>query len=231
MVETARFALGIIGNAAVLLLFITPILTFKRVIQKRSTGEYSCIPYLLALFNCLNYTWYGLPIVSYGWENISVVTVNGVGVLLEFSFIIIYILFSPIAKTKRKILIQLLTIIIVFLITAFVSKFKMHDHETRRRFVGSIGTAASIAMYASPLAALKQVIATKSVEFMPFHLSFFTLLATSLWIAYGFVSHDYFIAAPNFVGFPLGIIQLVLYGIYRRGKVTKDDEEANTSAV
>ncbi|KAI0524145.1 hypothetical protein KFK09_003509 [Dendrobium nobile] len=204
-----------------------PILTFKRVIQKRSTGEYSCIPYLLALFNCLNYTWYGLPIVSYGWENISVVTVNGAGVLLEFSFIIIYIWFSSI----RNILMLLLTIITVFLITAFVSKFKMHDHETRRKFVGSIGTAASIAMYASPLAALKQVIATKSVEFMPFHLSFFTLLATSLWIAYGFVSHDYFIAAPNFVGFPLGIIQLVVYGIYRRGKVAKDDEEANTSGV
>ncbi|PKU72648.1 Bidirectional sugar transporter SWEET3a [Dendrobium catenatum] len=42
-------------------------LTFKRVIQKRSTGEYSCIPYSACSIYCLNYTWYGLPIVSYGW--------------------------------------------------------------------------------------------------------------------------------------------------------------------
>lgn len=40
----------------------------------------------------------------------------------------------------------------------------------------------------------KQVIVTKSVEFMPFYLSFFSFLNSSLWMAYGLLSHDLFIA-------------------------------------
>lgn len=40
----------------------------------------------------------------------------------------------------------------------------------------------------------KQVIVTKSVEFMPFFLSLFSFLASSSWMAYGLVSHELFLA-------------------------------------
>lgn len=76
-------------------------LTFARVIRKRSTGGFSCLPYILALFNCLVYTLYGSPVVSKGWENFPLVTINGVGILLEISFILIYFWFSE-AKGKAS---------------------------------------------------------------------------------------------------------------------------------
>ena len=69
-------------------------LTFYRIIRKKSTEEFSCVPYIIALLNCLLYTWYGLPVVSYRWENFPVVTINGLGILLEFSFIFIYFWFT-----------------------------------------------------------------------------------------------------------------------------------------
>lgn len=75
------------------MLFICRV-TFKRVIRKKSTEEFSCIPYIIGLLNCLLYTWYGLPIVSCKWENFPIVTVNGVGILLELSYVLIYFWFA-----------------------------------------------------------------------------------------------------------------------------------------
>lgn len=52
------------------------------------------MPYIIALLNCLLFTWYGLPVVSNKWENLPLVTVNGVGILFELSYVLIYFWFS-----------------------------------------------------------------------------------------------------------------------------------------
>ncbi|CAN1180727.1 Bidirectional sugar transporter SWEET3 [Linum perenne] len=221
MGDKLRLAVGIMGNAASLLLYSAPILTFKRVVERKSTEEFSCIPYIIALLNCLLYTWYGLPIVSYGWENFPVVTINGLGILLEFSFILAYLWFAS-AKGKIKVAVILVPVILAFSIISAVSAFVLHDHHLRKVFVGTVGVVASAAMYSSPLVAMKQVMHTKSVEFMPFSLSLFSFLASSLWLAYGLLGNDLFIASPNFVGSPLGILQLVLYCRYRKKGIAEE---------
>lgn len=43
----------------------------------------------------------------------------------------------------------------------------------------------------------KQVIMTKSVEFMPFYLSLFSFLSSSVWMAYGLASHDLFLSVST----------------------------------
>ncbi|XP_065868525.1 bidirectional sugar transporter SWEET3 [Euphorbia lathyris] len=217
MGDRLRLAVGVMGNAASLLLYAAPILTFVRVVKKRSTEKFSCIPYIITLSNCLLYTWYGLPIVSNKWENFPLVTINGLGILFEFSFISIYFWFSE-PRQKIKVVVAMVPVILYFAIATLVSSFVFHDHHHRKLFTGSIGLLSSVGMYASPLVVMKQVIQTKSVEFMPFYLSFFSFLATSLWLAYGLLSHDLFIASPNFVGVPLGILQLLLYCKYRNNR-------------
>ncbi|KAL9409835.1 hypothetical protein AB3S75_048124 [Citrus x aurantiifolia] len=184
MGDGLRLAFGVMGNAASLLLYATPILTFSRVIKKKSTEGFSCFPYIIALLNCLLYTWYALPVI--------------------------------------KVAAIVIPVILLFCITALVSAFVFHDHHHRKLFVGSIGMGASITMYSSPLVAVKQVIQTKSVEFMPFHLSFFSFLTSAIWMVYGLLSHDLFIASPSFVGGPLGILQLVLYWKYRKSGIIKE---------
>lgn len=69
--------------------------TFKRVIEKRSTESFSGLPYTIALFNCLLYTFYGSPLISNGWDNIVVMVVNAIGLLLECCFVCIYLIFAP----------------------------------------------------------------------------------------------------------------------------------------
>ncbi|KAK2996313.1 hypothetical protein RJ639_025729, partial [Escallonia herrerae] len=195
MGDKLRLAVGVIGNASSMLLYGAPM-----VVRKKSTEEFSCVPYVLSLMNCFLYTWYGLPVVSNKWENFPVVTINGLGILLELCFILIYFWFASarakaiIMTMQKKLGILTIAVVLVFCITVVISAFVFHDHHHRKVFVGSIAVVASVAMYGSPLIVLKQVIQTKSVEFMPFYLSFFSFLASSLWMTYGLLSHDLFIA-------------------------------------
>ncbi|XP_044468192.1 bidirectional sugar transporter SWEET3-like isoform X2 [Mangifera indica] len=193
MGDRLRLAVGVMGNAASLLLYAAPILTFARVLRKKDTEGFSCIPYIIALLNCLLYTWYGLPVVSCRWENFPVVTINGLGTLLEFSFILIYFWFAS-ARDKMKVAAILIPVVLVFGVTAVISGFLFHDHHHRKVFVGSVALVASVAMYGSPLVVVRQVLQTKSVEVMPFYLSFFSFIASLLWMAYGPPTHDLFVA-------------------------------------
>ncbi|KAH7658187.1 solute carrier family 50 (sugar transporter) protein [Dioscorea alata] len=222
MEQMFRFIVGIMGNAASLLLFAAPMLTFKRVIKKKSTQEFSCIPYINALVSCLFYTWYGLPVVSRGLENFPLITINGVGVLLESSYILIYLWFSS-SERKKGVCLMAVPAIAVFCATAIVSSLVLHDHHHRKLLVGSVGLVASVLMYGSPLVAVKTVIKTKSVEYMPFYLSLFSFLASSLWLTYGLLAHDVLMAAPSFLGTPMAIIQLILYCIYRNNKPASEE--------
>ncbi|KAG9131415.1 hypothetical protein Leryth_025706 [Lithospermum erythrorhizon] len=85
-----RLAVGLMADVASLLLYVAPILTFVKVVKKKSSDGYSCVPYILALYNSSLYTWYGLPIVSLGWENFLLVAINSIGILFEISFISIF---------------------------------------------------------------------------------------------------------------------------------------------
>ncbi|XP_052206387.1 bidirectional sugar transporter SWEET3 [Diospyros lotus] len=224
MGDQLRLAVGMIGNATSMLLYAAPILTFSRVIKKKSTEKFSCVPYIIAMLNCSCYTWYGLPVVSCKWENFPLVTINGLGVVLELSFILIYFLFAP-PKGKKQVAIITIPIVLIFCAAALVSAFVFHDHHHRKVVIGSIGIIASAAMYASPLVVVKQVIETKSVEFMPFSLSLFSFLASLLWMAYGLLSRDLLLAFPNLIGAPLGMLQILVYCKYRRRGIMEEPQK------
>ncbi|KAA3485065.1 bidirectional sugar transporter SWEET1 [Gossypium australe] len=216
--EVLHFVFGVFGNATALFLFLSPTITFKRVIRSKSTEQFSGIPYVMTLLNCLLSAWYGLPFVSK--NNILVSTINGTGAAIESIYVLIFIIYAP-KKEKAKIFGLFTFVLTVFTAVALISLFALHGNG-RKLFCGLAATIFSIIMYASPLSIMRLVIKTKSVEFMPFFLSLFVFLCGTSWFIYGLLGRDAFVAVPNGFGCGLGTMQLILYFIYRNNKGSQE---------
>ncbi|KAI3464611.1 hypothetical protein Pfo_021274 [Paulownia fortunei] len=202
-------------NATGLFLFLSPTVTFKRIITKRSTEQFSGIPYVMTLLNCLLAAWYGLPFIS--TDNYLVSAINGTGAVIESVYVLIFLIFAP-RKEKAKILGLLLCILAIFSTIALVSVFAFHGQSKKQKLCGFAASIFSIIMYASPLSVMRMVIKTKSVEYMPFLLSMFVFLCGTSWFIYGLIGKDKFLYVPNGFGCLLGAMQLILYAIYRNNK-------------
>ncbi|KAL3504341.1 hypothetical protein ACH5RR_034182 [Cinchona calisaya] len=214
MKDIPHFVFGIFGNAFALFLFLAPVITFWRIIKKRSTEQFSGIPYVMTLLNCLLSAWYGLPFVSP--HNLLVSTINGTGAAIEIIYVLVFLIFAP-KKEKTKIFCLFVLVLTVFAAVVLVSLFALHG-QNRKLLCGLAATIFSIIMYASPLTIIRLVIKTKSVEFMPFFLSLFVFLCGTSWFVFGLLGKDPFVAIPNGFGCGLGAVQLILYAIYRDNK-------------
>ncbi|EEF36254.1 bidirectional sugar transporter SWEET1 [Ricinus communis] len=223
--DVLHFLFGVFGNATALFLFLSPTITFKRIIKSKSTEQFSGIPYVMTLLNCLLSAWYGLPFVSK--NNLLVSTINGTGAVIETIYVLIFIIYAP-RREKSKILGLFTLVLTIFALVAFVSLFALHG-STRKLFCGLAATIFSIIMYASPLSIIRLVIKTKSVEFMPFFLSLFVFLCGTSWFIYGLLGRDPFVAIPNGFGCGLGTLQLILYFIYRNSKASAEAKKQPTS--
>lgn len=90
------YVAGIAGNIFALGLFLSPIPTFRRIVRNGSTEDFSGLPYVYGLLNCLICLWYGLPLVSPGI--ILVATVNFIGAIFQLIYISIFIIFADNAR-------------------------------------------------------------------------------------------------------------------------------------
>ncbi|KAG6756345.1 hypothetical protein POTOM_039773 [Populus tomentosa] len=208
------------GNIFAFGLFVSPIPTFRRIIRNRSTEQFSGLPYIYALMNCLICMWYGTPLVSA--DNLLLVTVNSFGAVFQLAYIILFIIYAE-RRLKVRTLASLLVVLGLFAIIA-VGSLQITDRMIRWLSVGSLTVVSLISMFASPLFIINLVIRTKSVEFMPFYLSLSTFLMSSSFVLYGLLNFDAFVYVPNGIGTILGIIQLALYVHYKK-KSTQDSIE------
>ncbi|KAG8389796.1 hypothetical protein BUALT_Bualt01G0015700 [Buddleja alternifolia] len=138
-------------NVIALSLFLSPTVTFKKIIKKRSTEQFSGMPYVMALLNCLLYFWYGLPFITR--NNYLVSAINGAGIVIESTFVLIFLIFSP-KKEKAKVLGILVCIIALFSTVALVSIFAFHKGNERKLFCGFVSMIFAILMYAAPLSSM-----------------------------------------------------------------------------
>nr|XP_009786119.1 PREDICTED: uncharacterized protein LOC104234284 [Nicotiana sylvestris] len=175
------------------LMFVAPIKTFKRIIQKKSTEDFKGIPYITALLSTSLWTFYGL--LKPG--GLLVVIVNGTSAILHIVYVTLFLIYAP--KILKNQSLKLVEIIDIAFLGAVIEITLLAVHgNTQLTLVGLLAAGLNIVMYASLLSAVRTVIKMKSVEYMPFFLSFFQFLNGGVWAAYEVLVKDYYIGQWDF---------------------------------
>ncbi|KAK9733621.1 hypothetical protein RND81_04G079500 [Saponaria officinalis] len=215
------FIFGVLGNVVSFGVYLAPLPTFWRIYKKKTTEGFQSIPYAVALFSAMLLLYYAFIKENNGT---MIITINTIGVFIEGFYLTVYITYAP--KKAKVYTAKLLGLFNVgFLGLIIVSTMLLakggDEHKMlskggmRETVVGWICAVFSVSVFAAPLTVMRMVIRTKSVEFMPFWLSFSLTLCAVMWFFYGFLIKDFYIALPNTLGFAFGITQMILYIIYK----------------
>ncbi|KAF8387908.1 hypothetical protein HHK36_026570 [Tetracentron sinense] len=197
------FVFGILGNIVSFMVYLAPLPTFNRIYKKKSTEGFQSIPYAVALFSAMLLLYYASLKTNGG---LMLITINSIGCAIEATYLIMYLIFT----VKLIFLLNVGSYGLIILFT-----FLLSERSRRVTIVGWICAIFSVTVFAAPLSIMRQVIRTKSVEYMPLSLSFFLTLCAIMWFFYGLLIKDFYIALPNVFGFAFGIGQMILYIIYK----------------
>lgn len=220
---------GVLGNIVSFFVFLAPVPTFIRIHKAKSTMGYQSVPYIVSLFSAMLWMYY-----AFLKKNAPLlISINSIGCVIETLYISIFLAYA--SKNVKRQTVKLLFLLVggLYSVILLVTMFPFQG-SLRVSVVGWICVAFSVCVFAAPLSILFQVVKTKSVEFMPFNLSFFLTLTAVMWFGYGLLLKDMCIAIPNVLGFVLGMLQMVLYGIYKNKKLPVDpaaDEKKGCAAV
>ncbi|KAA8530251.1 hypothetical protein F0562_004960 [Nyssa sinensis] len=171
--------------------------------------------------NCMLWVLYGLPIVHP--DSILVVTINGLGLVMELIYIPIYFVYAD-KKGRLKVISWIFMEVVFVAIVAGCTLSLLHTTARRSAVVGSLCIIFTALLYISPLTIIAKVIKTKSVKYMPFYLSLASFLSGIIWLTYALIKFDIYLVAGNGLGVLSGIVQLILYACYYKS-TPKDDEE------
>ncbi|CAA3007049.1 Bidirectional sugar transporter SWEET16 [Olea europaea subsp. europaea] len=181
------------GNVISILMFASPIKTFKHVVKKKSTENFKGLPYITTLLSTSLWSFYG--VLKPG--GLLVLTVNGAGAVLHIIFVSLFLVYAP--KNVKVKSIKLVGIVDVFFLGVVIAVTLLAFREGMRiTVVGILCAALTFGMYAAPLSVMRTVIKTKSVKYMPFWLTFFQFLNGGVWSTYALLIKDFYIGVSDF---------------------------------
>ncbi|KAI9079475.1 hypothetical protein K1719_038557 [Acacia pycnantha] len=211
---------GLLGNIVSFLCFLAPVPTFYRIYKKKTTEGFQSLPYIAAMFSAMLWLFYAY--VKTG--ETLLITINAFGCVIETIYLAIYITYSP--KKARMSTLRLILLLnfggfcVIVLLTNLLTKAA----PSRVKLLGWICVVFATSVFAAPLSIIRVVIRTKSVEFLPFPLSLLLTVSAVTWLLYGLALKDIFVTLPNVVGLSFGIVQMILYAMYRKNKPVKDEK-------
>ncbi|KVH98975.1 SWEET sugar transporter [Cynara cardunculus var. scolymus] len=208
-----------VGNVVSFMVFLSPLPTFYKVYKKKSTEGFQSVPYVVGLFSAMLWIYYALLKSN----AMLLITINSVGCFIQTFYICFFLIYAPKKARIESVKLIVLMIVVGFGLIVALTQFLAHG-ATRVAIVGWICLIFALCVFVAPLGVVRQVIKTKSVEYMPILLSAALTLNAITWFFYGLLLHDFNIAIPNVLGFTFGVVQMILYFVYKNKKPVSDEK-------
>ncbi|CAM0908532.1 unnamed protein product [Alopecurus aequalis] len=197
---------GIAGNIISFLVFLAPVATFVQVFKKKTTGGFSSVPYVVALFSSALWIFYALVKTNAR----PLLTINAFGCGIEAIYVVAYLVYAPRRARLRTLAYFFLLDVAAFALVVVVTLYAVSPPH-RVEFLGSLSASASRSPWQS-----SSHHSPSSVEYMPVGLSLCLVLSAVAWFCYGFFTKDPFVMYPNVGGLFFSCAQMGLYFCYRK---------------
>ncbi|GMF22188.1 unnamed protein product [Phytophthora lilii] len=190
----------------------SPVLSICRIIKNRDVGVASIVPLASLLVNTHNWGLYGYMVKN--WFPIFWVFVFG-----DFAavfFVAVYWRYT----TERRYVLRVLAVVAAFLllVTTYAVVGGLGYLGQSRGEVGStlgiICDVVAVGLYGAPMEKLFHVLKYKSAVFINVHMVIAGLSNNLVWMAYGIITSNWYIIAPNISHISFNTSALVLYMVF-----------------
>jgi solute carrier family 50 protein (sugar transporter) len=197
---------------AAVFVFAAPFPTIQKIKRDKSVGTLPLLPYSSMTASAFLWTTYGLL-----RRESNIWSCNVIGLVLGLFYMVKFIRLSPKALptlpgTVRQHVQAVLAIVTATLLLA------LSPLTNPAGLIGPVGVLLTIAMFASPLSALKTVLQTKSAASIPLPFTLASLTNCFLWSVAGVLKYqDANIYVPNLLGLTFSAAQAGLKLFYGNG--------------
>jgi len=199
---------------AAVIVFAAPIPTVRNIIKNKSVGKLPLLPYSSMVGSTFVWITYGMM-----RSEIKVWAPNLIGLVLGLCYCYFFRRFTlPSASNLPGTFFQhVIGIIILIVLTLTLQITGQSD------FIGKMGVALCIVMFASPLAVINEVIQTRSAKNIPLPFTIACLINCLFWFISGvFDYRDFNIYFPNLLGLVSAMTQSFLFILY--GSALKESD-------
>jgi len=200
--------LDLVASTTTIMLAASPWPDFSRIAAAASTGDLSCLPYILAEWNWVFTTYYGWLI-----NDPLLLWVNAVCGVFTFYFIAVFAKYS--LRSRPSIAAHLVSIGIGL---SSLHMVVVNQPQLQESCVAVAVIVTSTVIYIGPLATVRLVIRTKDTSSMPLLLCLMGFVSSVTWTAYGALRADINVTLPNGIGVVFAALQLGLIAWLPRGK-------------